>query len=68
MIRVTHSDFKKLLDFLKKEGQDGATLTFKEEGSALTITTFDRNNKQMVIELSDVDYNFMPRVTKTETI
>lgn len=67
MIRITAKDFQKLIDLLKKEGQEGANLTFRIEQTSLTITTFDRNNKEIFIELSDTDYPFNPRITRTET-
>lgn len=67
MIRITDKDFKKLIDYLKKFGQDGANLKFEINGSSLNITTFDRSNKEMIIELSDTEYPFMPTVTRTET-
>lgn len=67
MIRVSAKDFQKLIALLKKDGQDGAQLTFRIEQTGLTITTMDKNNKEMLIELSDTDYPFMPRITRTET-
>jgi hypothetical protein len=68
MIRITSKDFFKFVDLLKKEGMDGAELSFSEgNGSALQITTVDKTGKQMVVELSDTKYPFMPRVTKTDT-
>lgn len=70
MIRVTAQDFKKLVDFLKTHGQDGAYLTFDTEtvGAFLIVKTVDKYNKEVKLEISDVDYPFMPRVTRTETI
>lgn len=67
MIRVTSVDFHKLLKLLAKEGQEGATLTFRDQGNKLEITTVDRANKTMIVEISDSEYPFMPRLTKTET-
>ncbi len=67
MIKITRKDFDKLVALLAKEGQDGATLTFETDRSDLKITTHDRANKQMVIEIADTEYNHMPRVTRTET-
>lgn len=67
MIRVTNKDFQKLVKFLAKEGQDGAMLSFSVSHTSLIIKTVDRANKDMTIELSDTDYPFMPRITKTET-
>jgi hypothetical protein len=68
MIRVTAKDFERLLKVLKKEGQEGALLTFRIEQTSLFVTTFDKLNKEMTIRLSDTDYPFMPTITKTETI
>lgn len=67
MIRISSVDFKKLIKLLEKEGQDGAHLAFKTNGSKLEISTMDRNNKELLIEVSDVDYPFMPTLTRTET-
>lgn len=70
MIRITNADFHKLIKLLAKDGQEGATLTFytsATNGSSILIKTVDRLNKDMVIEISDIEYPFMPRVTKTET-
>ncbi len=67
MIRITDADFQKLVKLLAKEAQQGAQLTFRIDGVALRISTIDRQNKEMIIELSDTNYPFMPRVTKVET-
>lgn len=67
MIRVTNSDFQKLVNILKKEAMDGSTLTFRDTGHTLTINTVDKSGKDMTIEISDSNYPFMPRLTKTET-
>jgi hypothetical protein len=67
MTRITAQDFKKLVDLLKKDGQDGAYLTFLEYKTTLVVKTTDRSGKEIMIELSDVDYPFMPRITRTET-
>ncbi len=66
MVRITYDDFKKLVKLLEKEA-GGTHLTFKDTTAALTVSCTDRTNKEMVIEISDVSYPFMPRVTKTET-
>jgi hypothetical protein len=67
MIRITNADFDKFVNLLKKEGQQGAPLTFEVSGTCLKVKTSDRSNKDITIELSDVDYPFMPRITRTET-
>jgi len=67
MTRVSRADFDKFIKLLNKEGQDGAPLTFYTSASALCVKTTDRHNKEITIELSDIDYPFMPRVTRTET-
>ena len=69
MTRVSRMDFDKFIKLLNKEGQDGAPLTFfvSTNGAALCVRTTDRQNKEITIELSDIDYPFMPRVTRTET-
>lgn len=67
MIRVTNVDFQKLINIIKKEAMDGSTLTFRDTGRSLTIETVDRTGKSMIVEISDSDYPFMPRLTKTET-
>lgn len=68
MIRITDKDFLKLVDFLKKHVMDGAVLAFKEQGTKLSISTVDKSNKEVIIELSDEQYRMMPTVTRTETI
>ncbi len=69
MIKITRQDFDKLVKLLLKEGQDGASLAFSTNnyGAGLIIETFDRQNKKMVIEISDESSSFMPRITRTET-
>jgi len=69
MIRVSRVDFDKFIKLLNKESQDGAPLTFytTANGASLCIKTVDKQNKDITIELSDIDYPFMPRVTRTET-
>ena len=66
MTKISYVDFLKLVKLLEKEGQ-GGHLTFREDGSALKIETPDKTGKHMSIELSDINYPFMPRITKTET-
>lgn len=66
MIRITNDDFQKLVKLLAKESQQGAYLTFNIVNTHLEIRSLDRSNKEMVIEISDVEYPFMPKVTKTE--
>lgn len=69
MIKVTNADFHKLVKLLAKEGQDGAPLriSISPFGSSLLIKTYDRANKEIIIELSDEANSFTPRVTRTET-
>lgn len=67
MVKITAKDFAKLVDLLKKQGMDQANLTFRIGDAKLHITTMDRQAKEMIIELSDSEYPFMPRVTRTET-
>ena len=67
MIRISGQDFDKLVNLLKKEGMTGAQLVFTDDTTCLRIKTIDRNNKEVIIELSDVAYPFMPRATRTET-
>lgn len=66
MIKVSSIDFLKLIKLIEKEGQQGAPLTFQTNGSKLEVRTFDRSNKSMLIELSDINYPYLPTVTKTE--
>ena len=66
MIRVTDNDFKKMIKMLEKESQ-GGPITVRTDGSTLQISCLDRSGKDMVIELSDMNYPMMPRITKTET-
>lgn len=66
MIRITYADFLKLIKLLEKEGC-GAHLAFKTDGTCLEVKTLDRSSKELIIQISDSDYPFMPRVTRTET-
>lgn len=67
MVRITPEDFKKLVKILEKEGQDGAFLSFRDDGSALKVETVDKTGRSMLIEISDSKYPFMAKITKTET-
>lgn len=67
MIRITNEDFHKLVKLLTKDGMQGAFLSFRMDGVKLQVTTLDKTNKEMMIEISDVSYPFVTRVTKTET-
>ncbi len=66
MTRISYEDFKKLVKMLEKESQ-GGILTFKEQGSTLHVSAMDREGKEMLIELSDVQYPLFPRITRTES-
>lgn len=67
MIRITRQDFDKFVKLLTKDGQDGCYLSFKEDHPFLQIRTMDRSNKELIVELSDVECPYMPRKTTTET-
>jgi hypothetical protein len=67
MIKITKQDFDKLVKLLAKDGQEGAPITFVWDHPCIRIKTMDRSNKEMIIEISDVEYPFMPRKTITET-
>lgn len=69
MVKITRADFDKLISLIRKEGMDGASLTFATNStdSSLLIKTVDRSNKGIVINISDEAYPFMPTVTRTET-
>jgi hypothetical protein len=67
MITITHADFLKLIKLLEKEQQTGAHLKLRINQTTLEIITMDKSNKEMKVELSDKDYPFMPKITKTET-
>ncbi len=66
MIRISYADFQKMVKMLEKESQ-GGPLRVSTEGTVLKVQTLDRSGKEMMIELSDTEYPFMPRITKTET-
>ncbi len=66
MTRISYEDFKKLVKMLEKEGQ-GGPLTIREDGAALKVQTLDREGKEIMIELSDIQYPLFPRITRTET-
>jgi hypothetical protein len=67
MIKITRTDFDKFVNIIKKEGMDGADLIFKISNASLCIKTIDKSTKEIIIEISDSDYPFMPRITRTET-
>lgn len=66
MIRIDYKDLVKAMKLLEKDSMQGPVkleikdITFK-------LTSMDRSQKEMVIELFDVDYPTIPRLTKTET-
>lgn len=66
MVRIDMKDLMKAIKLLEKEST-GGPVTFRDDGASLKIITTDRSGKEMTIELSDMNYPMMPRVTKTET-
>lgn len=66
MIRIDFKELQKAIKVLEKDAA-GGPITFKTDGVKLSIITVDRTAKEFVIELSDVQYAMMPRITKTET-
>lgn len=66
MIRIDMKDLLKAIELVRKEST-GGPITFKLDGVVLKLVTFDRSGKEMIIELSDVQYQMMPKLTKTET-
>jgi hypothetical protein len=66
MVKITYTDFLKVVKLLEKESQ-GGILTIREDGAMLKIDTPDKVGKYMTIEISDTAYPFQPRITKTET-
>lgn len=66
MIRIDYKDLIKTMKLLEKEGTGGA-LSIKTDGVVLKISCMDRTGQEMTIEINDVDYPMMPRVTKVET-
>lgn len=66
MIRIAPDDFKKLIKMLEKEGQ-GGPITLKEDGATLRVSCLDREGKDLIIEISDIQYPMLPRITRTET-
>lgn len=66
MTRVTYDDFKKMFKKLEAETQ-GGPITVRSDGSVLKFSFLDRSGKDVVIELADMQYPFLPKITKTET-
>ncbi len=66
MTKVSYEDFKKLVKMLDKESQ-GGPLSFREDGATLRVSALDREGKEIIIELSDLQYPLFPRITRTET-
>lgn len=66
MIRVDTKDLYRAMDLIRAQS-NGAPVTFKTDGASLKIQITDKQGKDMTLELSDVNYPMMPKVTKTET-
>jgi hypothetical protein len=67
MITITAVDFEKLISLLRKDAQQGAPLKFYIVGTRLMINTTDRQGRDLIVTLSDVEYPFMPTKNVTET-
>lgn len=67
MITISDADYNKLVKMLAQEGQAGANKTLSFSGSKVSFRTLDRSNKEIIIDLSDVQYPFMPVITRSET-
>ncbi len=67
-MKVTGLDFKKLVKFLEKEGQDGCDLDFEvsHHGHNMQITAYDRQNRKIGITIYSADTPMKPTVTRTE--
>jgi hypothetical protein len=67
MIKVKLEDLVKAVKFLEQESLSGL-INVKENGAELKLSSTDKSNREIVIELSDTSYPFYPRVTKTERL
>jgi hypothetical protein len=65
-MRIEMKDLLKAVKLLEKEANGGA-ISIRIDGVTLQLITVDRSGKEMTIELSDLQYPMLPRVTKTET-
>ncbi len=65
MVRIDFKDLKKAMALLEKESVQGV-ISFTIDGIKLKIGTADKTGRDMVIELSDIQYPFQPKITKTE--
>lgn len=66
MTRVDMKDLLKAIKLLEKES-NGGPVTIRSEGSYLKLSAVDTSGREMTIEISDVAYPMIPKVTKTET-
>lgn len=66
MVRVEFKDLIKAMELLKVQSA-GGPVSVSSDGAVLKIKATDKQSKELVIELSDVSYPMMPRLTKTET-
>lgn len=67
MIRIDPKDLARAIALLNKEA-NGGPISFKTDGVILKIGSVDRNGKDLVLELFDVSYPTIPRVTRTESL
>lgn len=67
MIRISSTDYMKMIKLIDREIQQGAPIIFKQDKSNLVVSFLDRTGKEITLLISDVDFPFMPTITKTET-
>ncbi len=67
---MSNDDFKKLVAFLEKEGQQGAPLKFQTgitTSDSIIIVTKDKLNNEIRLEISDMNCPFVARISRTVT-
>lgn len=66
MVRVNFEELLKAVKLLEKDSICGP-ISISTDGVTLKMGSVDRSGKDMTIELSDLQYPFKPRITRTET-
>lgn len=67
MLRIDYKDLVKAMKVLERDSLQGP-IRIDIDGIVLKLSSMDKEHKDLTIELTDIEYGSMPRLTKTETI
>lgn len=67
MVKIKLEELVKSVKFLEQESLSGL-INIKEDGASLKLSTTDRANKDIVVEISDTSYPKFVTVTRTERL